>query len=190
VYRSPEKEICTCCHPSAAFGPDGRLFVLWRNSLDGARDLYLAESRDGGATFGEAVKQGRRTWILAQCPMDGGAIAPGSESPAETVWMRAGEVYRAAGDREERLGPGVQPWAAAGGERMHVVWLARRPGTMRHLGPGESTPRDLSAAANDPVVAAGPDGRLVVAAWEAVEGERGVVVVTLQAGEGADGKGG
>ena len=31
VYRSPDGSVCTCCHPSAAFGPDGTLHVMWRN---------------------------------------------------------------------------------------------------------------------------------------------------------------
>jgi Neuraminidase (sialidase) len=52
VYRSPEKSVCECCHPSAAFGPDGTLHVMWRNSLKGARDLYLARRRSSAEAPG------------------------------------------------------------------------------------------------------------------------------------------
>src|SRR5690606_3684534 len=52
VYRSPDGSVCECCHPSVAIGRDQRVHVLWRNSLGGNRDMYVATSGDGGQTFG------------------------------------------------------------------------------------------------------------------------------------------
>src|SRR5687767_10969435 len=74
VYKSPDGTICECCHPSVAFGESGKIVVMWRNLLEGNRDMYRAESVDGGKTFGAVKKIGAGTWRLAACPMDGGSI--------------------------------------------------------------------------------------------------------------------
>jgi hypothetical protein len=168
VYRSPDGSVCECCHPSAAFGPDGTLHVMWRNSLKGARDLYLASSSDGGKTFRASEKLGRGTWPLKACPMDGGAVAAGPEGRVETVWMRAGAMFASTpGEAERSLGRGVQGWNAFGTEGPYSVWLEKRPGKLIALLPGEAAPIALSESANDPVIAASPNGRgPVVAAWE------------------------
>ena len=62
VYEAPGGKICPCCQPVAAFDPKGRLLVMWRNSLDGNRDMYLCISEDGGKTFGSAKKLGLGSW--------------------------------------------------------------------------------------------------------------------------------
>ncbi len=177
VYRSPDGSVCECCHPSAAFGPDGTLHVMWRNSLMGARDLYLASSSDGGKTFRPAEKLGRGTWPLKACPMDGGAVAVGLDGRVETIWMRSGAMFAAKPGREERpLGRGVQGWTAFGAEGPYDVWLETRPGRLLALIPEGPSPLTLAERANDPVVAAGPGGLgPVVAAWESKSGEGGIL---------------
>jgi hypothetical protein len=185
VYRSPDGPICTCCHPSAAFTGDGDLLVQWRNDLGEARDMYLIRSEDGGRTFGQAEKLGRKTWVLDRCPMDGGAIAAGRDGAVTTAWTRADQVFSAESGQPERLlGPGLQPWAASGPSGAHAVWLRRRPGVLLHLGPGDRAARKLADNANDPVVASAP-GREgpVVAAWESdADASRGIVVTVLEPG--------
>ena len=172
VYRSPGGSVCECCHPSVAYGPDGRLHVMWRNQLQGARDLYLTRSADGGATFEPAEKLGTGTWPLTACPMDGGAVAAGPAGLVETVWMREGAIFEAQpGQPERRLGRGVQAWTAIGPAGPTAVWLAARPGRLLARVPGRPNPMTLAEGANDPSVAAGPGGRgPVVAVWEAKGG--------------------
>jgi len=179
VYRSPGGSVCECCHPSVAYGPDGTLFVMWRNQVQGARDLYLARSADGGATFDPAEKLGRGTWPLTACPMDGGAVAVGLDGLVETVWMRENAIFEARpGQPEHRLGRGVQGWAAVGPQGPTAVWLASRPGRLLAKVPGRTNPLTLAENAVDPVVAAGPLGQgPVVAAWEAKGG--GLFAATL-----------
>lgn len=169
VYRSAEKGICPCCHPSVAYGPDGTLYVMWRNSVGGNRDMFLAESTDGGRTFAPARKQGQGSWMIEGCPMDGGAIVPPTaDGRVETVWMRKFAVYRSRpGEPETKLGEGIQAWAAPGPGGLHAAWLLGRPGKLFALTPGDAEPTILAEAANDPVVAGPSDGRgPVVAAWE------------------------
>ena len=174
VYRSPDGSVCECCHPSVVFDSEGTVFVLWRNSLAGARDMYVASSSDHGKTFGEATKLGGGTWPLDACPMDGGAIAALAPGKYATAWRREKTVYLQVpgGKTERRLGPGEQPWIAATAEGPFVAWLKNREGALLLLTPGSHTPVELAPHANDPVIATGPGGRgPVVAAWEAHQGE-------------------
>jgi hypothetical protein len=185
VYRSPEKSVCECCHPSAAFDPDGTLRVMWRNSLVGKRDLYLASSSDGGKTFRPAEKLGKGTWTLNACPMDGGALAVLADGQVETVWMRAGTMYAARPNEPEReLGRGVQGWTAAGPGGAYSVWLEKRPGRVMAVTPTGGSPMTLADHAGDPVIAAAPGGRSpVVAVWESKSGKGGIFAQVLTASE-------
>ena len=74
VYASPDGHVCECCHPSVAIGPQDEIGVMWRNSLGGARDLWISMSTDGGRVFHDTQKVGGGTWKLNTCPMDGGAF--------------------------------------------------------------------------------------------------------------------
>ncbi|WP_165228593.1 exo-alpha-sialidase [Aquisphaera insulae] len=172
VYRAPGGSVCECCHPSVSVGPDGEVVVMWRNQVEGSRDLFLARSLDGGSSFGPAEKLGRGTWRLQACPMDGGSVAVGPPGAIETAWMRAGEVFTARPDEpEHRLGRGVQAWTAVGPGGAYAVWLASRPGRVLAKLPGREEPLTLAGRGNDPVVAAAPGGRgPVVAAWEGETG--------------------
>ncbi len=172
VYKSPGGSICQCCHPSAAYDPSGGLHVMWRNSLQGDRDLYLIRSADGGSTFGPAEKLGRESWALNACPMDGGMLAVGPGGRVETAWMRAGAIFEAKpGEPERRLGRGVQAWTAFGTDGPVTAWLAARPGRLLVEVPGRREPLAIAEDAVDPVVAASPAARgPVVVVWEGKSG--------------------
>jgi len=169
VYQSPDGSVCECCHPSVAFGMDGAIHVMWRNSLSGNRDMYVATSTDEGVTFGKAVRLGTANWQLDACPMDGGAIAWSAANGVNTIWQRDGSIFSfTVNDRHERhLGEGEQPWLASSSTGLYTVWLKKRGDEALLLRPGDAAPAKLAAQALDPVVAAsthrsGP----VVAAWE------------------------
>lgn len=142
VYRSPEKSICECCHPSALFDETGRLAVMWRNSLSGNRDLWLATSAPKVAEFSPA-KLGNGAWKLDACPMDGGDIVALGKGSFATVWQRAGEVFFCEpGGAEVLLGKGRQPVAGAINGRAMVIWQeSSRLMLVRDAGssPGAST---------------------------------------------------
>ncbi len=110
VYRSPDKSVCECCHPSALFDAGGNLAVMWRNSIKGTRDLWLTMRASGATHFSEAVKLGEGTWTLNACPMDGGRIVSLEPGQFAAVWNREGVVYFSPTDGPERaLSPGRQP---------------------------------------------------------------------------------
>jgi len=106
VYASPDKTICECCKPSVVM--NGRnVFVMFRNWLQGNRDLYLATSSNGGETFGRAEKLGSGNWKLDACPMDGGGIAVGPSGAIHTVWRRESKIYACEpGQVEKEIGEG------------------------------------------------------------------------------------
>ena len=174
AYRSPDGDVCPCCHPSVTYSLDGKIHVLWRNALGGSRDMYHAISSDGGKTFAKGLKLGAGTWPLDRCPMDGGSIAVLANGKSATVWRRDKSVFLLVdGQQEERrLGVGEQPWIAATADGPVVVWLKKRGDAAFLLSPGSSSPVELAAHANDPVIASGPNGRgPVVAVWETHEGK-------------------
>lgn len=181
VYRSPDGNVCECCHPSVALGSQGKVHVLFRNSLAGMRDMYVASSSDRGKTFGSATKLGRGSWPLDACPMDGGAIAVAEGGRLSTVWRREKAVFLAAGSaNENNLGAGEQPWIAMTSDGPYTVWLKKRGESLLLNVPGSDSPLELSSHAKDPVLAAGPQGRgPVVAAWESRDAAEYTVQVQI-----------
>jgi len=165
-------EICPCCAPSVCFDAQGGVCVMWRGVSEGARDMQLARSSDAGKTFGGATKLGSGTWKLDACPMDGGALVDlGGKVTA--VWRREKSIYLASDAASETLvGTGEQPWIAGG----TVVWLEKRGGKLFTLAPGAKQQETLAEFANEPVIAASPDGKsFLYAVWEMGEGDQSYV---------------
>ena len=106
IYVSPDTTVCECCKPSVVVKGDN-VYVMFRNLLNGNRDMYLIQSSDEGLTFGSAQKLGTGSWALNGCPMDGGAIAINKSGSPETVWNRKGMIYTCEPGKEEKeLGKG------------------------------------------------------------------------------------
>ena len=106
VYNSPDTTVCECCKPSVVVSGNN-IYVMFRNYLHGNRDLYLAQSNDGGTSFNEAEKLGNGNWKLNGCPMDGGGLAVDNEGRIQTVWRRKGKIFAAVpGMTEKEMGEG------------------------------------------------------------------------------------
>jgi hypothetical protein len=123
VYASPDGTICQCCHPSVAIAADGRFLVMWRNVLNDARDMYIAESLDG-RQFSAPVKLGSDTWLLDGCPMDGGGLAT-NDGRVVTAWRRNGDLFAdEPGQPEQRLGEGKDVALTLSGKRVYAIWTS------------------------------------------------------------------
>jgi hypothetical protein len=170
VYRSPDASVCECCHPSAAFDSEGTLHVMFRNSLGGNRDMYLASSRDG-TTWSDATKLGSGSWRLNACPMDGGDLVTDGGKPL-TVWRRGEEIFRAApGQPETKIDTGRQPTLATlRGE----VWIGYIKGTTLWIVPPGGKPWQLAAVADAPTIVASRDH--VFISWES-DGQSNMMVL-------------
>ncbi len=106
VYASPDSTVCECCKPSVAM-QGSNVYVMFRNWLNGNRDLYLIQSTDGGNIFGKAQKLGTGSWQLNGCPMDGGGLALAKNGTPQTVWRRQSKIYAASpGTMEKEIGEG------------------------------------------------------------------------------------
>ncbi|HVU96865.1 MAG TPA: hypothetical protein VHE34_16665 [Puia sp.] len=92
VYQSPDGHVCECCKPSiSAEGPE--IAIMFRNWINGSRDLYLLQSSNKGKSFKSAEKLGAGTWKLNGCPMDGGGVTIDPAGAVHTVWQREGTIY-------------------------------------------------------------------------------------------------
>ncbi len=170
IYESPSGTVCECCHPSVAIDGEGALHVMWRNVVDGNRDMYIATFTDGGESFQTARKLGLGTWNLNACPMDGGDLDISSGGDVVSVWRRKHQIYSVTDKslRERSLGLGEQPEIAMGANGEFVVWLSRRGGDLKLLKPGSTSPATIATDASDPVIAAARSSpHKIIAAWEA-----------------------
>jgi hypothetical protein len=158
AYASPSGSVCECCHPSIAIAGDGQIAIMFRNNVDGHRDMHVVRSSDG-RSFGAATKLGTGSWALNGCPMDGGGLAFADGLTA--VWRRENQVFLSTHAAPERgLGAGRDPAIAVTAGHRDVVF---------------SGPEGIALLRNEtPPVALGPGrfpsvlalaGRTVVA-WE------------------------
>jgi len=166
IYDSPEGTICECCHPSAAFDGSGQILVMWRNWLNGARDMYLAKSRDG-VTFSKPEKLGEGSWKLNACPMDGGGLVVDGEKIL-SAWRRADQLFLdEPGKPETLMGSGKDVAIAVSKDKVYAIWSSAG-GIMLWSGGKETA---LAKEGAYPSLAGLADGG-VVAAWE----ENGAIV--------------
>jgi BNR repeat-like domain len=164
VYESPSGTICQCCHPTAIVDSKGEIHVMWRNALEGNRDMYVAHSRDGGASFSAARKMGEASWKLDACPMDGGGLAMDPHGKLISIWRRENDVYMAQeGSSERKIETGKDAAIAAGPHGVYAVWTSA--GAVHAQAPGSPQPIVLAEQGAFPQVIAVPGGP-VLAAWE------------------------
>lgn len=162
LYASPSGTICQCCAPSLASLGGGEFTVMWRNVVDGSRDLYTMRIRDG-KPVSEAAKSGSGTWKLDACPMDGGGLAV-RNGELFAAWRREHDVYLAEpGKSEKKVGTGMDVGFAVNGKGAYVAWTTPQ-GIQAHV-PGSDAPVQLSQAGAFPSLVALPGGG-ILAAWE------------------------
>lgn len=163
VYRQEGGSVCECCHPSLVIDDANIIYVMFRNSKDGARDMYLTSSRDDGKTFDEPKKLGRGTWPLNACPMDGGDFTLDAKGNVQTAWMRNGKVFSAVPDSgEKELGKGRQPVVVVTSKGAWTAWTDGN--TLMGKWP-DAAPKRLSDDAGFPS-AVGLDDGAVGVVWE------------------------
>ena len=162
LYQSPWGTICECCHPSLVSTGRGEFVAMWRNVVDGSRDLYAMWLR-GGKPASDAVKQGSGTWKLNACPMDGGGVAV-RDGRVWSAWRREHNVYLAEPAKPERdLGAGENIALAMTARGAWAVWSTANG--IQALTPCAAVPHQLSPAGAFPSIVALPAGG-ALAAWE------------------------
>lgn len=175
IYESPDGSVCDCCKPSVLMKGQ-EVVVMFRNNLEGNRDLYMIQSRDGGATFDRAQKLGEGSWKLNGCPMDGGGLVINDDNSIRTVWRREGNIYEnEPGKKEELINKGSQCTITGINGNHYIafinagkVYLREPDGKTVEIGPGGSYPKLITI-----------DKSTILCAWE--NGNR--IYRTLLSGE-------
>jgi BNR repeat protein len=171
VYGSLSGTVCQCCHPSVAVSASGTIFVMFRNALDGSRDLYLTRSEDGGKTFDAGKRLGPGTWKLEGCPMDGGGLAVDEKGDVTTIWRRDQTVFAANGDAfEKALGPGRNPTVVSARNGLLGAWT--QGAAVMVWKPAVEQPETVDEDGAFPSMAPLSDGSVALA-WES----KGTIVI-------------
>jgi hypothetical protein len=83
----PGKGVCPCCPTAALVGPDGTLYVAFRNVANGVRDIAIGVKKPGAQAF-EVVQVVPPTWTFNGCPHDGPSLARVGDT-LHVAWMDA-----------------------------------------------------------------------------------------------------
>ena len=122
IYASPDTTGCECCKPSVAMNGNN-VYVMFRNWIDGNRDMYFIRSTDFGNTFGDAEKLGKGSWALDGCPVDGGGLAINNNGNIETIWRREDNIYTCEpGGIEKQIGQGKSCTISDAGGKNVYAW--------------------------------------------------------------------
>jgi hypothetical protein len=201
-------DTCPCCRPSIGFTSDNNVHVSFRGVVgDNVRDIFIATSGDGGATFGPAVRVAEDNWKINGCPHSGAAVASVGNR-LFTVWstVREGkaQLYSAWSDDRGKtfsartnLAASVvdpnHPAIVAMGDRVGVVFQGRLGGKGAGWGQVNAWYREIDtagkpgqlvklgaakASASYPELAWEDPGRIFVA-WTESAGEEGAPQVVL-----------
>ena len=123
IYQSPDSSVCECCKPSVRMNGQN-VYVMFRNWINGNRDMYLVRSTDRGKTFGTETKIGNGSWPLKGCPMDGGNITISKNGEINTVWRRENTIYACrAGAAEIPLGEGKGCSLESVNGELAYIWI-------------------------------------------------------------------
>ena len=104
---------CPCCRTAIATARDGTLYLAWRTVLPGnVRDVVVARSTDGGATWGTPVRAHADNWVFDGCPHAGPSMQVDSAGAVHIAWWTgkqgsAGTYYAKSTDGGETFQPAV-----------------------------------------------------------------------------------
>jgi hypothetical protein len=161
IYASPSGSTCECCGPSVVTSGE-QTWIMFRNSLNGARDMYVSSSK-AGQGFGAPIKSGTGTWKINACPMDGGGVVI-DHGQSVSAWRRDKDVFLARyGQQEAKLGSGHDIAIASGSKGIYVAWTGEHGLEIRKPRADKAVP--LSSTGSFVSLVMLPDGGLL-AAWE------------------------
>ena len=119
---------CQCCTTSAAYGPDGRLAVLYRERTDNERDMFVVISDPRGGAKPARRRISATPWKIAACPMTYFTINR-ADFGYVAAWPTKGQVYFARLDPDGRvLPPGEIRTPGTSGMRNHLLALSAPDG--------------------------------------------------------------
>lgn len=153
---------CQCCRTALATDADGAVYVAWRHIYPGGdgptiRDVAVARSTDGGATFSAPARVHADGWRLDGCPHAGPALAVDGAGRLHAAWFTGAEgrmgAYHAVADEGFAFGPPrplsgetAGPHLALAADAGGAVWAVWEDGGHVRLGRVEEGADVLDAA--------------------------------------------
>jgi hypothetical protein len=125
---NPVWDPCNCCTTSTAYGPDGKLAVLYREETNNERDMYVVlwDQKPGGELSRKRVSS--TLWKVEGCPMTYFNITP-TRSGYVAAWPTKGEIYFARLDKDGTVvAPGEIKTPGSNGMRTGVLALGAKDG--------------------------------------------------------------
>ncbi|HEX8369102.1 MAG TPA: sialidase family protein [Pyrinomonadaceae bacterium] len=84
-------EVCPCCKTSLLASGDGKVYVSWRQVLEGDfRHIAVASTADGGESFSAPAIVSDDHWQITACPVSGASMAIGETGALKVAWFTAG----------------------------------------------------------------------------------------------------
>jgi hypothetical protein len=125
---NPAWDPCDCCTTSAAYGPDGKLAVLYREETNNDRDMYLVLWDHNRGTKPSRTRVSSTPWKLEGCPMTYYSIR-GTDTGYVVAWPTKGQVYFARLDKDGAvLSPGEIKTTGMTGMRKGLEALGAKDG--------------------------------------------------------------
>jgi hypothetical protein len=101
---NPDWDPCNCCTTSAAFGPDGRLAVIYREETNNDRDMFIIFSDQNADTKPVRRRLSGTPWNFNACPMTYFTINR-TDTGYVAAWPTKGQVYFAQLNKDGRVLP-------------------------------------------------------------------------------------
>jgi hypothetical protein len=125
---NPEWNPCDCCTTASAYGPDGKLALLYREETDDERDIYVALLDQLGDQKSARVRVSGTPWKINGCPMTYFTVSR-TDSGYVAAWPTKGQVYFARLDKSGAvLPPGEIRTPGTSGMRNGLVALSAPDG--------------------------------------------------------------
>jgi hypothetical protein len=104
MVANPTVDSCECCATRSLFGPEDRLYALYRDKAGNMRDMYLLRLEKGAASFVRTPVSVTR-WQINVCPMSGSSLGVWGSKGLVAAWEREFKIYFARMDFAGRLIP-------------------------------------------------------------------------------------
>lgn len=146
--ESAGDEVCECCNGHIDIADNGDVYVSFRNNDNNQRDIWLARSTDGGATFSSAFDVDETDWVTNSCPSNGPhfsivnnevvtAFFSGAGSEGSSVYYSSFDIENSIADStvnlptaDETSNGQNRPRIAGAGDTLGVVWQETYDGSI------------------------------------------------------------
>jgi hypothetical protein len=134
------EEVCECCNGHIDIADNGDVYVSFRNNDNNLRDIWIAQSTDGGDTFTAAYDVDETDWQINACPSNGPHFSIIDDELVSAFFSGSGidgsGVYFSAFDTQNNVAGATysmpltsieadgqnRPKIAGSGDTLAVVW--------------------------------------------------------------------